>query len=78
MTAMQDKRCHAFPCMFASSHEQRFALPTRPDHRPPSADTAAMVDEPVVGYGPFVMNSREEIAKAIEDFNTGKFGRMAS
>jgi quercetin 2,3-dioxygenase len=34
------------------------------------------IDEPVVGYGPFVMNTREEIAKAVEDFNSGKFGRM--
>ena len=34
------------------------------------------IDEPVVGYGPFVMNSRDEIARAIEDFNSGRFGRM--
>jgi quercetin 2,3-dioxygenase len=34
------------------------------------------IDEPVVGYGPFVMNTREEIAQAIEDFNGGKFGKM--
>ncbi len=34
------------------------------------------IDEPVVGYGPFVMNTREEIARAVEDFNNGKFGRM--
>ena len=34
------------------------------------------IAEPVVGYGPFVMNSREEIVQAIEDFNAGKFGRM--
>ena len=34
------------------------------------------IDEPVVGYGPFVMNTREEIARAIEDFNSGKFGQM--
>ena len=34
------------------------------------------IDEPVVGYGPFVMNTREEIGKAIEDFNGGKFGKM--
>ena len=35
------------------------------------------IDEPVVGYGPFVMNSREEIVQAIEDFNSGRFGGMA-
>ena len=35
------------------------------------------IDEPVVGYGPFVMNTREEIERAIDDFNSGKFGRMA-
>jgi len=34
------------------------------------------IDEPVVGYGPFVMNTREEIVRAIDDFNGGKFGRM--
>ena len=31
---------------------------------------------PVVGYGPFVMNSQEEIRTAIDDFNNGRFGRM--
>jgi redox-sensitive bicupin YhaK (pirin superfamily) len=35
------------------------------------------IDEPVVGYGPFVMNSQQEIIQAIADFNGGKFGRMA-
>ena len=35
------------------------------------------IDEPVVGYGPFVMNSQQEIIQAIADFNGGKFGRMS-
>lgn len=34
------------------------------------------IDEPVVGYGPFVMNTRGEIEQAIHDFNSGKFGEM--
>jgi hypothetical protein len=32
------------------------------------------IDEPVVGYGPFVMNSEAEIRQAIDDFNGGRFG----
>jgi len=35
------------------------------------------IHEPVVGRGPFVMNTREEIAKAIADFNSGRFGHVA-
>ncbi len=34
------------------------------------------VPEPVVGYGPFVMNSMGEIEAAIQDFNRGRFGRL--
>ena len=34
------------------------------------------IDEPIVGYGPFVMNSRREIDQAIADFNNGRFGQM--
>ena len=30
--------------------------------------------EPIVGHGPFVMNSDAEIQQAIDDFNNGRFG----
>lgn len=32
------------------------------------------LDEPVVAYGPFVMNTESEIHQAFEDFRTGKMG----
>lgn len=33
------------------------------------------IGEPVVSHGPFVMNTREEIVRAIEDYNAGLFGK---
>lgn len=35
------------------------------------------IDEPVVGHGPFVMNSEAEIDQAISDYRSGRFGRIA-
>ena len=34
------------------------------------------IGEPVVQYGPFVMNTEGEIRQAIDDFNGGKFGHL--
>ena len=34
------------------------------------------IDEPLVGHGPFVMNSEAEIRQAISDYNQGRFGRI--
>lgn len=33
--------------------------------------------EPIYAHGPFVMNSREEIMQAFEDYNLGRFGYLA-
>jgi redox-sensitive bicupin YhaK (pirin superfamily) len=34
------------------------------------------IDEPVAAYGPFVMNTREEIMLAMSDYQSGKMGHL--
>lgn len=35
------------------------------------------INEPVSSYGPFVMNTRDEIMQAVRDYNDGKMGHLA-
>ena len=34
------------------------------------------LQEPIVGYGPFVMNTKAQIAEAVRDYNSGRFGQI--
>lgn len=66
--------------------EAEMALMSRDGFRTSvQADTDAMLlvlsgeplGEPIVGHGPFVMNSVDEIHQAYEDFRSGRFGMIA-
>jgi redox-sensitive bicupin YhaK (pirin superfamily) len=34
--------------------------------------------EPVARYGPFVMNTRDEIVRAFDDYSSGRMGQIAA
>ncbi|MGG6231355.1 pirin family protein [Tenacibaculum sp. SDUM215027] len=34
------------------------------------------LNEPITAHGPFVMNTKQELIEAFQDFNTGKFGYL--
>jgi redox-sensitive bicupin YhaK (pirin superfamily) len=34
------------------------------------------IKEPIAAHGPFVMNTREEILQAFQDYENGKFGEL--
>jgi redox-sensitive bicupin YhaK (pirin superfamily) len=38
--------------------------------------TGAPIEEPIVGRGPFVMNTEADIRQAFRDFSSGRFGAI--
>lgn len=38
--------------------------------------SGAPIEESIAGYGPFVMNTREEILQAMQDYESGRMGRL--
>ena len=62
--------------MFAKDGEASFKVKAEQDTKF-LVLTGEPLNEPIEGYGPFVMNTRQEIMQAFDDFNKGKFGEIA-
>jgi redox-sensitive bicupin YhaK (pirin superfamily) len=58
-------------------HEgEEIELKATEDHSIALLLSGEALNEPVVAYGPFVMNTQEEIQQAFADFHSGKFGKL--
>ncbi|WP_435525413.1 pirin family protein [Chryseobacterium indoltheticum] len=62
--------------MFENDTEETFILEATSDNTIVLIMSGKPLNEPIAHYGPFVMNTQEQLAKAFEEFQSGKFGKL--
>jgi redox-sensitive bicupin YhaK (pirin superfamily) len=66
--------------LFGSGESITFAADDGKGDQVPALDILLLggepIREPVATYGPFVMNTREELAQAFEDYQKGRLGSI--
>jgi quercetin 2,3-dioxygenase len=66
--------------VFGDGESLTLSADSTQDARTPELDVLVLggrpIREPVYAYGPFVMNTREEVAQAFEDYQAGRLGSI--
>lgn len=62
--------------MFENDTEETFILEATSDNTIVLIMSGKPLNEPIAHYGPFVMNTQEQLVKAFEEFQSGKFGKL--
>ncbi len=64
--------------MFGAGDRLTLAADRDQDSKSPALEVVLLggrpINEPVAHYGPFVMNTREELVQALEDYQAGRLG----